>query len=143
MKAGTIPPGARLFVLAVATLLPGSLLANAKTDISFAAASDTDKVTQPDNSKQNTQHDGEKGLSAEQQSNTESDVEITRKIRQALVKDKSLSTYAHNVKIITESGEVVLKGPVRSLQEKQIIEGKAGRIAGLDRVRSELEVTPQ
>ncbi len=143
MKSGTVPPGARLFVLAVATLLPGSLLANAKTDIRFAAVSDKDQVTQPDNSKQNTQHDGEKGLSAEQQSNTESDVEITRKIRQALVKDKSLSIYAHNVKIITESGQVVLKGPVRSQQEKQTVEGKAGRIAGLDRVRSELEVTAQ
>ena len=34
--------------------------------------------------------------------------------------DKSLSTYAHNIKIVTRDGKVTLEGPVRSGAEKQI-----------------------
>ena len=79
-------------------------------------------------------------MTAQDASNAETDVKLTAKIRQALVKDKKLSTYAHNVKIITENGQVVLKGPVKSEAEKLEVENKAGRIAGADRVRSELEV---
>jgi hyperosmotically inducible protein len=32
--------------------------------------------------------------------------------------DKDLSTYAHNVKVITSNGRVTLKGPVDSEEEK-------------------------
>jgi hypothetical protein len=97
-------------------------------------------TTAPDNSAANTKQNSETGISAQEASNAESDVKLTAKIRQALVKDKKLSTYAHNVKIITENGQVVLKGPVKSDAEKLEVENKAGRIAGVDRVRSELEV---
>lgn len=113
---------------------------------SVAFATDTPGSTQttkapaPDNSAANTKANSETGITAQEAGNTESDVKLTAKIRQALVKDKKLSTYAHNVKIITENGQVVLKGPVKSEAEKQDVENKAGRIAGVDRVRSELEV---
>jgi osmotically-inducible protein OsmY len=100
----------------------------------------TTKSPAPDNSAVNARKNGERGLTAEQQSNTRSDVKLTAAIRQALVKDKQLSTYAHNVKIITEGGQVVLKGPVKNQAEKLEVEKKAGQIAGVDRVRSELEV---
>jgi osmotically-inducible protein OsmY len=56
------------------------------------------------------------------------------------VKDKSLSTYAHNVKIITQNGQVTLKGPVRSEEEKRAIEAKAAEVAGDSKVTSELDV---
>ena len=46
------------------------------------------------------------------------------------MKDKSLSTYAHNVKIVTQDGQVTLKGPVRSEDEKKAIEAKATEGAG-------------
>jgi len=94
----------------------------------------------PDNSKVNVNQNGEKGLSAEQSGNSETDVKLTQKIRQALVKDKKLSTYAHNVKIIADGGQVVLKGPVKSQSEKEMVESKAGQIAGNEHVKSELEV---
>jgi osmotically-inducible protein OsmY len=94
----------------------------------------------PDNSAANAKANSEMGITAQDASNAEEDVKLTAKIRQALVKDKKLSTYAHNVKIITENGQVVLKGPVKSETEKQEVESKAGRIAGADRVRSELEI---
>ncbi len=61
---------------------------------------------------------------------------------QALVKDKSLSTYAHNVKIIVQDGIVTLKGPVRSEEEKRAVEEKAAEAAGgADKIKSELEVS--
>jgi hyperosmotically inducible protein len=59
------------------------------------------------------------------------------------MKDKSLSTYAHNVKIITQDGQVTLKGPVRSESEKQTIETKATEVAGANKVTNELNVKPQ
>src|SRR5690242_12113861 len=71
-----------------------------------------------DNSKVNKRDRSDQEVTAGQQSNTKTDVQITSKIRQSLMKDKNLSTAAHNVKIITDNGNVTLKGPVRSEQEK-------------------------
>lgn len=59
------------------------------------------------------------------------------------MKDKSLSTYAHNVKIVTQGGQVTLKGPVRSEHEKKAIEAKAAEVAGDGKVTSELNIKPQ
>ena len=56
------------------------------------------------------------------------------------MKDKSLSTYAHNVKVIAQNGMVTLKGPVKSEEEKQAVETKAGQIAGPDKVTSEIQI---
>jgi osmotically-inducible protein OsmY len=58
------------------------------------------------------------------------------------MKDKSLSTYAHNIKIITRDGKVTLKGPVRSEDEKAAIEAKAATVAGADNVTDQLTVAP-
>ena len=44
--------------------------------------------------------------------------------------DKSLSTYAHNVKIVSKQGKVTLKGPVRSEDEKKTVAAKATEVAG-------------
>ena len=59
------------------------------------------------------------------------------------MKDKSLSTYAHNVKVISQNGQVTLKGPVRSDEEKRAVEAKAAEVAGQDKVTSELDVKPK
>ena len=53
-------------------------------------------------------------MTADQQKENAADRDLTKKIRQAVVGDKSLSTYAHNVKIVAQNGQVTLKGPVRS-----------------------------
>jgi len=94
-----------------------------------------------DSSNRNQIHDGEHAVSAADQSNDKADVEITRKIRQAVVKDKAFSTYARNIKIITVQGRVVLKGPVRNNDEKLKVEQMAKDVAGQDNVLSEIEVT--
>lgn len=79
---------------------------------------------------------------ADQQKNSRSDRDITQQIRRSIVKDKSLSTYAHNVKIITQNGQVTLKGPVRSEDEKQALEAKAAEVAGNNNVTDQLDVKP-
>ena len=84
--------------------------------------------TAPDNSARNKDHNSTP--TADQQSANKSDTDITRDIRQAIVADKSLSTYAHNVKIITQNGAVTLKGPVNSDEEKQTVASKAAQVVG-------------
>jgi len=96
-----------------------------------------------DNTKVNTRDRSDASLTADQQKESQSDREITRRIRRSLVKDESLSTYAHNVKIITRDGQVTLKGPVRSDDEKRAIETKATEVAGENKVTNELEIKPQ
>lgn len=59
---------------------------------------------------------------ADQQKENKSDREIAKEIRQSIVKDKSLSTYGHNVKIIVQNGVVTLKGPVRSDEDGNILQ---------------------
>jgi len=70
------------------------------------------------------------------------DRELTRQIRKAIVSDKSLSTLAHNVKILTRDGAVTLKGQVKSDDEKKALEDKASSVAGNGKVTSELTVGP-
>jgi hyperosmotically inducible periplasmic protein len=79
---------------------------------------------------------------ANQQKNNQSDVELTAKIRRSIVSDKSLSTNAHNIKIIAQNGVVTLKGPVHSEAEKGIIEQKASAVAGHSNVKNEIDVKP-
>lgn len=99
--------------------------------------SSTPSQTAPDNSAQNKNH----ATTADQQSANKSDREITRDIRRSIVADKSLSTYAHNVKIITRNGAVTLKGPVHSDDEKQAVASKAAEVAGgPDKVTNDLTV---
>jgi osmotically-inducible protein OsmY len=95
--------------------------------------------TAPDNSARNKDHSTT--ATADQQSAHKSDTDITRDIRRSIVSDKSLSTYAHNVKIITQKGAVTLKGPVNSAEEKQTIAAKAAEVAGgSDKVTDQLTV---
>ena len=95
--------------------------------------------TPPDNTKQNK----EQSPTADDQKMNPADRAITQKIRKALHDDNSLSTYAHNVKIITQDGKVTLRGPVRSDEEKASIEAKAVAVAGAGNVTNQLEVAPK
>jgi osmotically-inducible protein OsmY len=103
------------------------------------AAGRQDSAAAPDNTKVNK----DRGMTADQQKENKSDREITRQIRKALVADKSLSSYAHNVKIITTNGTVTLRGPVRTEDEKSSIESKAKAVAGVSDVKNELTVAPK
>lgn len=93
-----------------------------------------------DNTKMNQGDRSPNAVTADQQKMNPGDRETTKQIRQAIEKDKSISTYGHNVKIITQNGMVTLKGPVRSEEEKKAIEAKAAEIAGPAKVTNDLEV---
>lgn len=74
------------------------------------------------------------------QSENEIDRTITQKIRKAIVADDALSFNAKNIKIITENGVVILRGPVASLQEKNSILNKVGQVSGITRVEDQLDI---
>jgi osmotically-inducible protein OsmY len=86
--------------------------------------------TAADNTKVNTRDRNKGEVTADQQKENAGDREITKKIRESLVSDKSLSSYAHNVKVVAQGGHVTLKGPVRSEDEKKVVEAKATAVAG-------------
>jgi hyperosmotically inducible periplasmic protein len=96
--------------------------------------------TEADNTKRNSSEQNKNTETAEKQSNSKDDLALTQKIRQAVMKDGSLSMNAKNVKIIAQDGKITLNGPVDSQQEKDTIAAKAGEIAGKDEVENQLEV---
>jgi len=98
--------------------------------------------TPPDNSKVNKRDRAAGATTAGQQKENATDRELTSKIRQALMDDKTLSTYAHNVKIVSQDGKVTLKGPVRSEEEKKIVVAKATEVAGTGKVVNEISIAP-
>jgi osmotically-inducible protein OsmY len=98
--------------------------------------------TQPDNTGSNKGDADKSAVTADQQKMNASDLALTQKIRKGVMADKSLSTYAHNVKIVSRNGMVTLKGPVRSDDEKKSIVGKAAAAAGgPDKVSDQMSVT--
>jgi len=101
-----------------------------------------DKPPAPDNTQVNKRDRSKTAPTADQAKNTTNDREIMQKIRKAVVDDKSLSTYAHNVKIISQHGKVTLKGPVRSEEEKSTIEKIATDVAGAGNVDDQITVKP-
>lgn len=105
-----------------------------------ATAAQDSSPTKADNAKKNKEES--KGVTADQQKENKSDRETTRQIRRAVVKDKSLSIRAHNVKIVTTGGKVTLKGPVKTETEKTTIEKIAEGIVGKGNITNELEVAP-
>ena len=77
---------------------------------------------------------------ADQAGNSAVDRDLMQKIRKAVMDDKSLSTTAHNVKIIAKDGKVTLKGPVKSAAEKAAIERLAADAAGAANVTNQITV---
>ena len=122
----TIMASAALVVLCSATL----------PAVSRAFVQSASAQTAPDNSVNNKNQ----GETADNQSNAKADRITTATIRKAILADKDLSTYAHNVKIITVNGAVTLKGPVKSEEEKQKIASDAAGVVSADKVTNNLPV---
>jgi len=103
----------------------------------------TDDTTKPDNTSVNKRDRNPGEATADQQKMNAADRALTAKIRKSVVADKSLSTYAHNVKIISQNGTVTLKGPVHSDDEVTSIMAKATEVAGSpDKVVNQMSVKP-
>ncbi len=123
----------------IRTAIFASLLLGA-CGIAGAQQSDTASAPQADNTKINQRDRNANEATADQQKSNRSDRDITQQVRKSIMADKSLSTYAHNLKIVTQNGMVTLKGPVRSEEEKRAIEAKAAEVAGGDKVTNEIDV---
>ena len=93
----------------------------------------------PDNTGVNERDKDGNTLTVFDQGESEGDRQITAKVRELVVADDSLSTNAHNVKIITIAGVVTLRGPVNTPTERASIESKAKSVAGVTRVDNQLE----
>jgi hyperosmotically inducible protein len=104
--------------------------------LGFSSLQAQDQPVKPDNTRANK--DG--GQTADQQKMSRADREKAAQIRKAVVDDKSLSTYAHNAKIIVHEGTVTLRGPVTSEEEKEAVEAKAKAIEGVGSVNNELTI---
>ncbi len=96
----------------------------------------------PDNSGVNERDRSAAAVTPIDQGETAADRNISAEIRKALVGDSAMSVNAQNCKIITRSGVVTLRGPVKSQAEKDAIEARAKTAAGVTNVINELEVTP-
>jgi hyperosmotically inducible protein len=131
----------RAFRTAVRSFLFASLLGSWTLVMAQEPVGQT--ATPADNTKVNERDRNKNEPTADQQKENRSDRDITQQIRQSIMKDKSLSTYAHNVKVITQNGQVTLKGPVRSEDEKKTVEAKATEVAGDNKVTSELDIKPK
>ena len=92
----------------------------------------------PDNSVQNKNQ----GTTADQQTNAKSDRMMTAQIRKAIIADKGLSTYAHNVKVVVLNGNVTLKGPVKSDDEKQKVATDTASVVSASNIANQLTVKP-
>jgi len=124
-------------LLSIALLLLGSYAGTVYSAEKYSAAP---AQTAPDNTGRNVRDRSGATLTPGDQSENKADVSLTQRIRKAVMADKSLSTTAKNIKIITVNGVVTLRGPVKSLHEKESIEAKAQQVAGATRVENQLEV---
>jgi osmotically-inducible protein OsmY len=110
-----------------------------------AIAQNSPTTPAADNTKSNAvpANSAMKASIADGQTNMASDVKITQQIRKSIIADKGLSTYAHNVKIVSVNGAVTLNGVVKSDHEKSVVERKAQAVAGKDKVTNDLTIAPQ
>ncbi|MBV9886135.1 MAG: BON domain-containing protein [Acidobacteria bacterium] len=122
-----------------ALVLGGCLFLGSSLPATSVRTQDTQQPA-ADNTKNNKGDQSTGATTADKQKMNPADRDLTKKIRSALHDDTTLSTYAHNVKIISQDGKVTLKGPVRSDDEKAAVEAKATEIAGQGNVTSQLTV---
>ena len=107
--------------------------------VSLVAMAADDK-TKPDNTATNERDRSGETQTSGDQSNSSTDLKITQAIRQALMKDSELSMTAKNIKIITDNGQVTLRGPVKNAQEKAKIDQLARSAAGGAKIVDQLDV---
>ena len=104
-------------------------------------ASSTSTSSSPaDNTQVNRRDRDTQTVTPTHQSNDKADIKLVAAVRRAIVKDKSLSTMAHNIKIVVSQGVVTLRGPVETEEEKARAEATVKAVAGVNSVDNELDV---
>ena len=108
--------------------------------LTWSAVAQDNSSPAADNSARNKRDRSGETQTSGDQSNSSANIKVTAAIRRAIVHDGSLSMMAKNVKIITENGVVMLRGPVKSEAEKTKIAELARAHAGSAKVEDHLEV---
>lgn len=72
---------------------------------------------------------GKAKVADDQAMSEQHETDLTRMIRRKIIDDKSLSMNAHNIKIITENNQVVLRGVVENDSERSKVEKIAKSVA--------------
>lgn len=117
------------------TILAGLVLASS---LAFAANTANKEV---DNTGKNVRDRDPVAMTADVQSNSPRDLELTRKIRAEIMSISNLSVNAQNVKVVASGGQVYLRGPVESEAERRSVVQAAEKIAGAAHVTNQLELT--
>jgi osmotically-inducible protein OsmY len=99
-----------------------------------------DEKTKPDNTATNERDRSGETKTSGDQSNSSADLKTTQAIRQALMKDDQLSTTAKNIKVITANGQITLRGPVKTAQEKAKIDQLAKSAAVGAKIDNQIDV---
>ena len=121
------------------TIKQASLALASFSIISLSAMAADEKANADNTAMNQRDRSGETATSGDQ-SNSSADLKITQAIRQALMKDGELSTTAKNIKVITTNGQVTLRGPVNTAQEKAKIDQIAKSAGGGAKVVDQLDV---
>lgn len=104
-------------------------------------ASSTSTSSSPvDNTQVNRRDRDNQTATPTHQPNDKADIKLAAAVRRAIVKDKSLSTMAHNIKVVASQGVVTLRGPVKTEDEKARVEAAVKAVAGVNSVDNELDV---
>ena len=119
-----------------------SALATEKQTDGAKVASPSQAVTSPrvDNTSVNERDKGGTTRTPQDQTNQVQDRELLAAVRRVIVDDKSLSTMAHNIKILVEGGVVTLRGPVQNTAEKNKVGTLAKQVKGITSADNQLDV---
>lgn len=98
------------------------------------------QTRQVDNSGQNEVDRDSASVTPFDQGTSESDMSITQAIRKSLTSDSSMSINAQNLKIITRSGVVVLRGPVANQVEADAVLEHVRTINGVTRIDNQIAI---
>ena len=124
-----------LFTLTGSLMLTAGTVQAGQNDAIYMAASSA-----LENTEVNVRDKDNTTLTPEDQKETESDIKITADIRKAIIKNKSLSVDAQNLKIITRNGVVTLRGPVETKKESKKLKKIAKHTPGVLKVDNQLEI---
>lgn len=130
-------------VLVAMCLMLTPVLAQAAQDSGYDRSTTMERAnpdnTNPDNTNINKRDRNDQTLTPLDQSNNEADTKITQAIRKSIVKN-DFSMDAKNIKIITQNGEVTLRGPVNNKGEAEKIAALAKSVPGIKTLNNQLEV---
>ena len=139
-KSGNV---ARVMGVVGCLLIGHSVSSSAHADTTTNRANAEQQATkyENDNTGRNVRDLNENRLTASDQKMGGPELDVLAVIRRQIVDNDNLSVNAKNVKIVVEGRKIMLRGPVKTAEEKRWIGTTTARVAPSHTVVNELEVT--